>query len=293
MMSVMTSSCDHQNGTDSYSGPGLGPLRKAWQDRPARAGGRNFAALDYFLRGMVFLNRFTKDDNQKAKEAFAKAEELEANYGKPIAKLAWSHMTDITFGWSENPTKSWEDARIFATTAVERDDDEAWGHWAMGGYAIFKLVQHDRAIAEMQRALELNPNDADVITDYASFLSYAGRAKEAIEWALKAMRLNPHYPSWYVMQLGPIYYDARRYGDAIVTLDGLRDLETIFIDLYLAASYAQLGHEGKARKVIEHALKIQPGATIEGWATSEKLPYKNPSDLEHLRDGLRKAGLPE
>jgi adenylate cyclase len=177
--------------------------------------------------------------------------------------------------------------------AIERDDDEAWGHWAMAGYNIYKLGEHDRAIAEMQRALELNPNDADVITDYALFLSYTGRAKEAIEWALKAMRLNPHYPSWYVMQLGEIYYDARRYEDAIVTLESLRDLETILIDLYLAASHGQLGHEDKARRVIERALKIEPEATIERWTTAEKVPYKDPSDRQHLHDGLRKAGLPE
>jgi hypothetical protein len=35
------------------------------------------------------------------------------------------------------------------------------------------------------------------------------------------MRLNPHYPDYWVMQLGPLYFDARRYEDAISTLEKL------------------------------------------------------------------------
>jgi hypothetical protein len=64
-------------------------------------------------------------------------------------------------------------------------------------------------------------------------------------------------------------------------------------DLYLAASHAQLGHDSEARRAIEHALKIQPEATIEVSTKAEKFPYEDPSDREHLHDGLRKAGLPE
>ena len=270
-----------------------GRLGKAWQKRAEGADGRKFEALDYFLRGMALLNRFNEEENKRAQEAFGKAIELEPNYGKAIAKLAWTHWADACFGWSKNADKSWEEFRKFATMAVERDDDEAWGFWAMAGYYILRLGQHDRAIAEMQRALELNPNDADMITDYGTFLNYAGRTEEAIEWALKAMRLNPHYPTWYVLQLGPIYYDARRYMDAIATLGDLRDSETIWSNLYLAASHAQLGHDSEARKAIERALIIQPRATIEEWSTAKKVPYKEPSAREHFREGLRKAGLPD
>jgi adenylate cyclase len=176
--------------------------------------------------------------------------------------------------------------------AVERDDDEAWGHWALGGCHLYRR-QHDRAIAELTKALELNPNDADAMTDYALILSYAGQAATAIEWAHKAMRLNPHNPNWYVMQLGQIYYDAYRYEDAIATLESLHSLETIWIDLYLAASHAALGHDVEAQRAIERAANLDPQATIKRWITDEKTPYKDAKDREHLREDLRKAGLPE
>ena len=270
-----------------------GRLRKAWQNRGAAAGARDLQALDYFLRGFELLNRFTRDDNKRAQEAFRKAFELDPNYGKPIAKLAMSHMIDVMWGWSENPAASWEEAWRLINLALERDDDEPWCHWGLSVYCMNKLGQHDRALSELQKALELNPGDADVMTDYAWTLNYIGRTEEAIEWALKAMRINPHHPEWYIMQLGPIYYDAHRYQDAIETIESLRNFETIWTDFYLAASHAQLGHQTEARQALQGALKLDPQATIEGWITSENVPYKDPSYAEHLREGLRDAGLPE
>ena len=58
------------------------------------------------------------------------------------------------------------EALKFATLAIAHDDDEAWGHWAMAGYHML-CGQHDRAIAEYKKALELNPNDADVLNDFS------------------------------------------------------------------------------------------------------------------------------
>jgi adenylate cyclase len=270
-----------------------GRLRKAWQNRGAAAGARNLQALDFFLRGMEFLNRFNREDNKRAQDAFRKAFELDPNYGKPIAKLAMSHMVDVFWGWTEDAAASWERAWKLINIALEREGDEPWCHWALSVYCMNKLGQHERALLELKRALELNPGDPDVMTDYAWTLNYMARTQEAIEWALKAMRLNPNYPEWYVMQLGPIYYDARRYQDAIATIEGLRNFETIWTDLYLAASHALLGHDTEARQALHGVLKFDPEATIERWITPENVPYKDPSYHEHLREGLRRAGLPE
>lgn len=269
-----------------------GRLRKAWRRRDEGGGPRSFQAIDYFQRGMEFLNRLTREDNEQAKEQFHKAAELDPNYAKPWAKISWSHMIDAMFGWTENPAESWVRGLEFATLAVECDDDESWGHWALAGY-YQHLRQFDRSISEYQRALELNPNDADVLTDFAWCLNWTGRHEEGLEMARRAMRLNPHYPEWYVLQLGQIYHDARRYEDAIATLEDVPHLDTVFGQLFLAASHANLGHADAARKAIERALEIDPKVTLQWWTSPEVTPYKDPRDLEHYRDGLRKAKLPE
>jgi adenylate cyclase len=268
-----------------------GRLGKAWRGRVERTSPQNFQAYDYFQRGIDVFNLFTKGCTATAIQWFEKAIERDPSYGKPYAKIAWAHLVDVWLGWSEDTEFSMAEALKFATAAIQHDDDEAWGYWAMAGYHMFG-GHHDRAITAYQRALELNPNDADVLNDFGQCLSFAGRATEGVEVVHKAMRLNPHYPDYWIMQLGPIYFDARRYEDAISTLEKLHSKE-IGIQLYLAASRAALGHTDQARATIASVISLDPLATLERLAPTFLSPYKNASDRDHLRENLIKAGLPE
>jgi len=270
-----------------------GRLRKAWQSRSEQIGTRNFQAYDYLQRGMDTFNRYTREDLERAREIFQNAIELDPKYAKPYAKISWSHICDVNLGWSEDSAASFDKALEFAKLAVARDDDEPWGYWAMAGYYLFCTQEHNRAVAAYDKALEINPNDADVLNDFGQCLSYAGRANEAVEVVRRAMRLNPHYPEYWVMQFGPILFDARHYEDSIATLGSLRSVDTISVQLYLAASYAALGQRDKARKAIDRVLQLDPKMTITRCSSPEISPYKDPNDLEHFRRHLREAGLPE
>jgi adenylate cyclase len=268
-----------------------GRLRKAWQRRIQGSGTQSVQAFDCFMRGMDLYDHFIKEDTQRGREFFEEAVRLDPNYAKAYAKLAWGHIEDAYQGWSEDYEESLAKGLEFANKAIQCEDEESWGHWALAGYYIFTM-QHDRALAEFQRAIELNPNDADVLNDVGFCLSYAGRAEEALDSVHKAMRLNPHYPEWYSMQLGQIYFDARQYEEAVVTFENLRSLETVISRLYLAASHAALGHTDEAQKAIGRILELDPQATLQKWTNVKMAPYKDPKDLEHIRENLRKAGLP-
>ncbi len=163
-----------------------GRLGKAWRGRAERKIPQNFQAYDYFQRGVEAFNLFTKGCTATAIQWFEKAIELDPSYGKPYAKIAWAHLVDVWLGWSKDTSFSMAEALKFATAAIQHDDDEAWGYWAMAGYHMFG-GHHDRAISAYQRALELNPNDADVLNDFGQCLSFAGRATEGVEVVHKAM----------------------------------------------------------------------------------------------------------
>jgi adenylate cyclase len=268
-----------------------GRLGKAWRGRVERTSPQNFQAYDYFQRGIDVFNLFTKGCTATAIQWFEKAIERDPSYGKPYAKIAWAHLVDVSLGWSEDTSFSMAEALKFATAAIQHDDDEAWGYWAMAGYHMYS-GHHDRAISAYQRALELNPNDADVLNDFGQCLSFAGRATEGVEVVHRAMRLNPHYPDYWIMQLGPIYFDARRYEDAISTLERLHSKE-IGIQLYLAASHAALGQTDQARSTMASVIRLDPLATLERLAPTFLAPYKKASDRDHFREHLVKAGLSE
>jgi adenylate cyclase len=268
-----------------------GRLRKAWQRRTERKATKNFQAFDCFMRAMDTIH-FTKDDIRRAGELFEEAIRLDPNYAKAYAKLAWVHIIDAAYGWSEDYDGSMAKGLEFATKSLEADDSESWAHWALAGY-YWNNGRHDLALSELDEAMELNPNDAEVLTDVGLCLSYAGRAEEGLESAHKAMRINAHSPEWFLMQLGQIYFDARQYEQAVTTLENLRSLETTLTRLYLAASHAALDQSSKAEEAIERVLELDPLATLEKWANVNLAPYADQKDLEHFRENLRKAGLPD
>jgi adenylate cyclase len=268
-----------------------GRLRKAWQGRADKRGPQYFQAYDCFARGLELFN-FKKEDTRRARALFREAMELDSGYAKPCAKLAWVYIIDAIFGWADDYGAAMEKGRELALQAIERDDEEAWAYWPLAGYYLFTM-RHDLALAELEKALELNLNDADIITDVALILTYAGRPDESLETAQKAMRLNPHNPEWYLAQLGQIFFDARRYEDSIATFERLRTLKTPVMHLYFAASLAAAGRTEEARRQIDAILKQDPGATLEKWTSAEFAPYKDPEDGAHFLENLRKAGLPE
>ena len=51
---------------------------------------------------------------------------------------------------------------------------DGWSHWVVGAVHLYQR-QHDRADAAFARALELNPNDADVLAHRTMLFVYTGR----------------------------------------------------------------------------------------------------------------------
>jgi len=89
--------------------------------------------------------------------------------------------------------------------------------------------------------------------------------------------------------LGWAYYHTRQYEEAIAAYKPLLHLGWLTVPRRLAASYAQLDRLDEARAMAVEVLKINPDFSIATFAKTQA--YKNPADLEHYLDGLRKAGL--
>ena len=151
---------------------------------------------------------------------------------------------------------------------------------------------YDRSIAEIEKAIALNPNDADLYTDLGDRLTWVGEAEQAVGHIEKAIRLNPNFPPIYLWHLGHAYFVAERYDESILTFHELRDRIPDFGPsyIYLAAAYALTGRDEEARAMVPEI------ARTTDWnvgRAEEQLPYKNPADLARLITGLRQAGVRE
>jgi adenylate cyclase len=221
---------------------------------------------------------------------FNKAVEVDPNYSPGYAWLAWTQIVDFSWGWSADPVVALDLAVEYARKALELDSASAGAHWAMGAALALEGKQPQRALAEYERALALNPNNADLLAQYGWRLPGLGRAEEAVESIKKAMRLNPVYPNWYGQALMFALYNARRYKEAIAVADTVR-VSHLRTFLVLAGSYAQLGQLDDAHESAAKALEKQPGFSLRAWREIHR--FARPEDSEHYFEGLRKAGLPE
>ena len=265
-----------------------GEIAVAEIDRAKQKNTENWRAYDYVLRGYALLENFTKEDNDKAREAYEAAIKLDPDYAQAHAGLSFTYLMGGQLKFDTSPKESLRQAFEIAKRAVALDESNVEARWALG-YAYLYRRQHELALAEYKRGLELNPNYADLMGDAVFLLAYMGRAKEGIPLMERAMRLNPIYPDWYSWNFGLAHYTMHEYADAIANLKA-EDLPVQF-QLYLAASYAQLGRLEEARAKVQKILEQDATVTIESWAKDE--PDANAADLAHLIDGLRKAGLPQ
>ena len=138
-----------------------------------------------------------------------------------------------------------------------------------------------------ERAIELNPNDADILAEMGDALTNVGQHKRAMQLLTQAMRLNPLYPDWYLWNLGGVYFNLGDYRTAIRTLEGMSDRSEAH--RMLASSHAHLGQMAEARHHAAQLMIAHPNFSVDHWR--EVPPIKDPKTLERLIEGMRKAGL--
>ena len=243
------------------------------------------AAYECLLRGVKHLRGYGADDNQRAVELFQRAMDLDPDYA--LAR-AYRGFADIVInGYDATPKDILEKSRIMVQEAVDMEPDDARCRWLLGVvYFSFGNV----AAEEQQylNALRLNPYDANVLATYGATRAQFGQIEEGIAHIREAMRINPYHPEWYWITLGSVLYKARRYDDAIEAYKRKANPQTWVLSR-LAACYAQLGRREEAAEATVEILRQKPDFTISGQRTATW----GHVDLAHLREGMRKAGLPE
>ena len=249
---------------------------------------RDMRAYGLVLRGQHLILKFTKELNWHARRLFEEAADYAPEYSRAFSALSRTHNLDWRYAWSPKPKDSLAAAVAFARRAKELDHLDARGFSELG-YAKLYCREHEEALAEYGRALSLNPNDSDIIAEYADALAYAEQPQRGVELLHKAMRLNPYYPDWYLWYLADIYDVMERHEDVIATIQRMHDPSEG--QRLAAANYAQLGMMDEAQAAAREVLRLHPNFTIREWR--ERPPYRDQAVLERFIGGLRQAGLPE
>ena len=259
------------------------------QQRAAAKPPESLEAYELVLRARELMRAVERAPNREARALIAQAIKLAPGYAEAHAAAAYAEFQRAVFGWVEDPTDALRRAEQAARRALAIDDPgaNARAHGILGNIHTF-TGNYELALAEADRALELNPSDAVARALRGGILLWLGKLDEAIAASEAARRYDPRLAPEAMFTLALAYYLAGRYRDAAQTATAVEPrARTVFLEAVLAAAHAQLGEDEAARRVAAEVRRLSPFFDVELFGQR----LMNSAHREKAQEGLRKAGL--
>lgn len=252
----------------------------------------NLEAYLKVLQSIEHFRQFSPKHNILSRQNAEDAIALDPNYPNAWSMVAWTRLLEAEYGWAESAEFSFKQGAEIAKKLFDLDPAGYMTHYLMS-YVHILEKNYEKAISEIEKAVSLNPNVADINAFYGMILRYEGRLEEAENWLKKAIRLNPIPPSWYLKNLASAYFAMERYDDAIKFFKRVLDQNPNFYGAHigLAAAYSIKGMEEEASEEKREVLKINPKFSLAAFAEMDAT--KDKAEKKRFIDALRKAGLPE
>lgn len=267
-----------------------GRIEAASHDRAARKPTQNMAAYECVISGKVLHHRSTREDNAEALRLVTRAIELDPKYAHAHAWRGCILGQQWTYGWCADMKATEAEIERQLKVALSLDENDSDVHRILAAIHLIR-DQHDQAAYHQGRALSLNPNDDLIVVQQGEVLTWLGQADEGIEWIRKAMRLNPFHPERFWYHLARAQFVARRNDEALQSMQHVSS-PNLLLKSFIAACHAHRGDMAAAGNLAGEILKQGPGFSLSKHVVPT-LHYKKASDLEHHREGVLKAGIPD
>jgi TolB-like protein/Tfp pilus assembly protein PilF len=239
------------------------------------------------LRSLRYFKTFTPEEQALAKRVLERAVEAAPGRGECHALLSHLYSADYWGGYDLR-LDAIDRALAAARRAVDVAPSSNLSHWALAMALFFRRDIPAFRIAA-NRAIELNGMDGSVVTFMGHLIAYSGDWERGLAVARRGSALNPNHSGWHEL---PEFLDAYRRGDYERALEAALRLNMggMFQEAASrAAAYGQLGRLREARRTAEDLLAAMPDASEQVQAYYRR--FLSEDLVEHLMDGLRKAGL--
>ena len=252
-------------------------------------------AWDFFRLGTGHFYKSTANDNREAQRLFGRAIELDGEMAQAHAYLAYALVLSMVYFDAEPSDERLNEAVTIARKGVELDEQDALVRF-MYGRALLARKDYGDALAELESAVDLNPNLAVVYCGLGDSLAYEGRFGEAIPYFEKAINLSPYDP-----QRGAFYSYralahllARQFELAAEWAQRATRIPNshYWSFAHLVAALGHLQRPEASQAALVELLQRKPEFSCR--LARKRLFYiKDPVHLDIYVEGLRKAGVPE
>lgn len=215
----------------------------------------NVEAYELYLKGRYLWEKRTGEDMEKSIEYFQKAIQVDPEFALAYAGMADGYATLGWYGFVPREIAA-ERAGEAAEKALQIDATLSEAHVSLGNVKINFLWDWEAAQKSFERPLELNPSNAEAHHQYAHLIAQKGQLNDGIAEMRRALELEPL--SVVISScLGQALYFARQYDDAIEELE-----KAIEVDPSYKEPYGSLGMIYLEKRQFEKAIPmLEKGAT--------------------------------
>ncbi len=243
-----------------------GVIEETTRRRVWASGSLAWSAYDSYLRGRDRFYQHGDSGFREAEALFRQAIEQDEKFAPAYSALAWLYFVQFKLFRTHSFDEIRGKARELALQALRLDKTEFRAHWVLGGLFLHE-GRRAQCLGEFEKAIAINPNDANLLAWSAEALVYCGEIDEALERCEAAIRLNPNCPDWYHWVMASALFHMGRYEDALAKLDRMSEPE--HAGRLKAATYAHLGRNQEAQREAAKFMNLVPTFSISRWASTE------------------------
>ncbi|HMF98219.1 MAG TPA: winged helix-turn-helix domain-containing protein [Vicinamibacterales bacterium] len=244
-------------------------------------------AYDCLLRARRYTWVLSAEMHAEARGLLERAVELDPLSADAHALLANVYLGEHRFEMNPRPNPIGR-ALVHALAATQLDPQNAYARCWLAIVHFFR-GENEKFEREAQLALSLNPNDPETLADVGHYLAFMGEFERGTELSRRAQQLNPLHPSWYYFSFARLHYHQKTYEKVISDVQKVGLPHFYWTHLLDGASKGQL-RRADASESLARIFEIKPNFSarveLQKWNAA-------PDDLEHIMEGLRKAGLRE
>lgn len=217
------------------------------------------AAYESYLKALGYMQRYDKPGNlDQAVAALSGAVNADPQFALGYAGLGEAYR--LKFQLDKNP--KWTELALDNATKATSLNNSLASAYVTLGRVHDALGENDLALTEFQRALQLDPRNADALTGEAHSYQNAGRTADAEGAYKKAIALRPDYWDGY-NSLGNFYDGQGRYNEAIAQFQHAIELTPDNAAIYsnLGATYVDANDPKdfpKAEAALRKSIELSP-----------------------------------
>jgi adenylate cyclase len=253
----------------------------------------SFDAYELFLHGRELRNASRPDGFVAAEAQFERAVALDPGFASAHAEIAYIQYVFVTWRWeSDRRDAQLSKGFVSARRALALEASLPLANRVLGMLHL-RAREYAEAVTWTQRAVALNPGEAESYAWLANVLSFVGRSAEALEQLARATRLDPLHPPLWDFYAGRALLHLGRYDEALSSFETCLRRAPFFghVQSYKSAALAHLGRLDEARAALP--VPGSPGyyasiGDIRRWDS-----YMENIEFDRFIAGLRAAGLPD